>query len=76
MKNFFDLIFAKVVPKRLFGSITNLKKIKRATFQLLDTPCFKYFNLKPIIEKLDVCNFFTIIKLYNKIKIHLYILDY
>ncbi|XP_028520180.1 uncharacterized protein LOC107992902 isoform X2 [Apis cerana] len=54
LKNFFDLIFAKVVPKKLFGSIKNLKKIKRATFQLLDTPCFKYFNLKPIIEKLDI----------------------
>ncbi|XP_012241447.1 telomerase reverse transcriptase isoform X2 [Bombus impatiens] len=54
LKLFFDLIFSKIIPLGLFGKLRNLKKIKLAMFHLLDTPCFKSFNLMPFIKKLDI----------------------
>lgn len=63
LKLFFDLIFSKVIPLDLFGKLRNLKKIKLAMFHLLDTPCFKSFNLTPFIKKLDVRNSILSIKL-------------
>ncbi|XP_076236637.1 telomerase reverse transcriptase [Calliopsis andreniformis] len=54
LKVFFNLIFAKVVPLKLFGKLRNIKKMKKAMFDLLDTPRLKSFNLLPYIEKLDI----------------------
>ncbi|CAL7941436.1 unnamed protein product [Xylocopa violacea] len=54
LRSFFDLIFAKVLPLNMFGKLQNLKKIKKAMFNLLEVPCFRSFDLKPLIEKLDI----------------------
>ncbi|XP_076757231.1 telomerase reverse transcriptase [Xylocopa sonorina] len=54
LRSFFDLIFAKVVPLNIFGKLRNLKKIKKTMFNLLEAPCFKSFDLKPLIERLDI----------------------
>ncbi|XP_054008644.1 telomerase reverse transcriptase-like [Hylaeus anthracinus] len=54
LKSFFDLILAKVVPFNVFGKLRNHKKIKKGMSQLLNIPRFKSFNLRPVIEKLDI----------------------
>ncbi|XP_076650689.1 telomerase reverse transcriptase isoform X2 [Halictus rubicundus] len=54
LKSFFDLIFAKVVPLAIFGKLKNLKKVKKAMYQLLITPRFKSLDLTSLIEKLDI----------------------
>ncbi|CAK9818558.1 Telomerase reverse transcriptase [Anthophora plagiata] len=54
LKSFFDLITAKVVPLSMFGKLKNLKKIKKTMFQLLNTPRFKFFNLMPLVKKIDI----------------------
>ncbi|XP_017792642.1 PREDICTED: telomerase reverse transcriptase-like [Habropoda laboriosa] len=69
LKSFFDLVTAKVVPLSMFGKLQNLKKIKKAMFQLLNTPRSKSFNLMPLINKIDISSIMWLKNIENvKIK--------
>ncbi|XP_015590932.1 telomerase reverse transcriptase isoform X2 [Cephus cinctus] len=56
IKRYFQLIFHKVVPLRLFGNNRNKKKMLKVINQLMDSGRYECITLKSIINKLKIAD--------------------